>query len=132
MTSKQPGTTAGGPRARKCRALVVEDDALTHITLRRMLETSGHEVESVGTVAEAYPRLATSRCLVLDLQLPDGSGIDLLRYVRERRLPVRVAVNTGCSDQELLKEVHALRPDALFIKPFDPERLLAWLATMPA
>lgn len=131
MTTKQSGTTTGGPQAPKCRALVVEDDALTHITLRRVLESSGHEVDSVGTVADAYPRLAMSRCLVLDLQLPDGSGIDLLRYVRERRLPIRVAVNTGCSDQKLLKEVRALRPDALFLKPFDPEKLLAWLASTP-
>jgi two-component system response regulator FixJ len=111
---------------------VVEDDALTHASLRRVLDKSGHEVEAVGTVAEAYPRLAHSRCVVLDLQLPDGSGIDVLRYVRERHLPVRVAVNTGCADQALLREVRALAPDALFIKPFNPEKLLAWIAATPA
>ena len=121
------GTKATNARTRKCRALVVEDDAMTHASLRRVLETSGHEVDAVGTVAEAYARLPTSRCIVLDLCLPDGCGIDVLRYVRERHLPVRVAVNTGCADQKLLKEVRALRPDALFIKPFDPEELLAWL-----
>jgi DNA-binding response OmpR family regulator len=120
------------PQARKCRALVVEDDALTHASLRRMLETCGHEVEAVGTVAEAYPRLADSGCVVVDLQLPDGCGIDVLRYVRERHLPVRVAINTGCADQTLLREVRALRPDALFIKPFNPEKLLAWIAATPA
>jgi DNA-binding response OmpR family regulator len=105
---------------------------MTHATLRRVLETSGHEVEAVGTVAEAYARLGHSRCIVLDLRLPDGCGIDLLRYVRERHLPVRVAVNTGCADNKLLNEVRALRPDALFIKPFDPEMLLAWLRGVPA
>ena len=120
------------PRARKCRALVVEDDALTHTSLRRVLEASGHEVEAVGTIAEAYPRLANSHCVILDLRLPDGCGIDLLRHIRERRLPVRVAVNTGCADDNLLREVRALYPDALFIKPFDPEVLLAWLAATPA
>jgi DNA-binding response OmpR family regulator len=124
-------TRAASARSKKCRALVVEDDALTHASLRRVLETSGHEVDAVGTVAEAYARLATSRCVVLDLCLPDGCGIDVLRYVRERHLPVRIAVNTGCSDQKLLKEVRALRPDALFIKPFDPEELLAWLRAVP-
>jgi DNA-binding response OmpR family regulator len=131
LTKQEPGKDAR-PRARGCRALVVEDDALTHATLRRVLETCGHEVEAVGTVAEAYPRLANSRCVVLDLRLPDGCGIDVLRYVRERRLPVRVAVNTGCADQTLLNEVRALHPDALFIKPFNPERLLAWVAATPA
>ena len=131
MTKQRMGKETA-PRTAKCRALVVEDDALTHTTLRRVLETSGHQVDAVGTVADAYAHLATSRCLVLDLRLPDGCGIDLLRYVRERHLPVRVAVNTGCADQTLLREVRALRPDALFIKPFDPEKLLAWIAATPA
>ena len=132
MTSQKVGTAASGLRSRRCRALVVEDDAMTHTSLRRVLETSGYDVDAVGTIAEAYPRVAHFRCLVLDLCLPDGSGIDLLRYIRERRLPVRVAVNTGCADRKLLDEVRSLHPDALFIKPFDPEKLLAWLAATPA
>ena len=115
------------PASRGCRTLVVEDDALTHTTLCRVIAQSGHECESVGTIAEAYARLRSFGCLVLDLQLPDGSGIELLRYVRERQLPVRVAIHTGCSDRTLLNEVRKLRPDALFVKPFDPTRLVAWL-----
>lgn len=115
------------PRRVKCRALVVEDDALTHATLRRVLERSGHPVDAVGTVAEAVRRLPSAECVVLDLRLPDGCGTDVLRHVRERRLPVRVAVHTGCADPGLLKQVHDLQPDALFIKPFDPEELLKWL-----
>ena len=130
MTTEESANTSR-PGRRKCRALVVEDDALTHATLRRVLEGCGHEVDAVGTVAEAYPKLASSGCLILDLKLPDGNGLDLLRYVRDRRLPVRVAVNTGCADRQLLTEVRALRPDALFLKPFDPERLLRWLAGAP-
>ena len=120
-----------GPRAQsgaaKCRALIVEDDALTHTTLRRVLEQSGHEVEAVGTVGEAVRGLARAECVVLDLRLPDGCGIEVLRHVRQHRLPVRVAVHTGCADPRLLKQVHDLRPDALFIKPFDPDELLKWL-----
>lgn len=33
----------------------------------------------------------------------------------------------GCADPRLLKQASELRPDALFIKPFDPEQLLKWL-----
>jgi AmiR/NasT family two-component response regulator len=51
--------------------------------------------------------------------------------VRERHLPLRVAVHTGCSDTAVLKQVRALRPDALFMKPFDPARLIAWLHAAP-
>ena len=119
-----PGSSCGGA---KCRALIVEDDALTHATLRRVLERAGHAVEAVGTVGEAVGRLPVAECVVLDLRLPDGCGIEVLRHVREWRLPVRVAVHTGCAEAGLLKRVRDLRPDALFIKPFDPDELLRWL-----
>ena len=115
------------PPTRKCRVLIVEDDALTHTTLRRVLERSGHEVEAVGTVAAAVARLADAECVVLDLRLPDGCGLEVLRYIRDRRLTARVAVHTGCAEAALLKKVRALHPDALFIKPFNPDDILAWL-----
>ena len=125
MKSVQP-KHAARPK-RKCRVLVVEDDALTHTTLRRVLELAGHEVEAVGTVETALRRLHDAECVVLDLRLPDGSGLEVLRRVRERGLPVRVAVHTGCADGALIKQVMDLKPDALFIKPFNPDDILAWL-----
>ena len=111
----------------KCRVLVVEDDALTHTTLAMVLEQSGHPVEAVGTVAAALRRLPHAQCVVLDLNLPDGNGIEVLRAARDLKLPARIAVHTGVADASLLHDVRALRPDALFVKPFDPANLLAWL-----
>ena len=115
------------PKARRCRVLVVEDDALTHTTLRRVLERAGHEVEAVGTIEKALRRVARAQCVVLDLRLPDGCGSEVLRHIRSHHLPARVAVHTGCAEGTLLKQVRELRPDALFIKPFNPDELLKWL-----
>jgi DNA-binding response OmpR family regulator len=115
------------PPSRKCRVLIVEDDALTHTTLRRVLERAGHEVEAVGTVETALARLHDAQCVVLDLRLPDGSGMEVLRRVRDRGLNARVAVHTGCADGALIRRVKELKPDALFIKPFNPDDILAWL-----
>ena len=112
---------------RKCSVLVVEDDALTHTTLRRVLERAGHEVEAVGTVQTALGRLHGVDCIVLDLRLPDGSGLEVLRRVRESGSAVRVAVHTGCAEGAVIRRVKELNPDALFIKPFNPDDLLAWL-----
>ena len=117
-----PAARAGG-----CRVLVVEDHAVTHVTMRQILCAAGHEVHAVGSLAEARGRLSFPQCLILDLELPDGLGTDLLRELRLRGLPVRVAVVTGTADKGLLADVHALRPDALFIKPFRPSDLLAWI-----
>jgi CheY-like chemotaxis protein len=113
--------------ANKCRVLVVEDDALTHTTLARVLEQAGHAVEAVGTVAGALLKLPDVQCVVLDLNLPDGNGMDVLRRARELHLPVRIAVHTGIADPAVLRDVRALRPDALFLKPFDPFDLITWL-----
>ena len=115
------------PPTRQCRVLIVEDDALTHTTLRRVLERSGHEVDAVATVAAAIARLPDAECIVLDLRLPDGCGLEVLHHIRERKLTARVAVHTGCAEAAMLKKVRALHPDALFIKPFNPDDILAWL-----
>ena len=115
-------------RAGKCRVLLVEDHAVSSHTLRRLLVSEGHEVAVARSLEEAEARLGWARCLVLDLHLPDGNGIELLRRVRQERLPVRVAVTTGSAGEQLLAEVRALRPDALLIKPIRPAELFAWLA----
>jgi DNA-binding response OmpR family regulator len=112
----------------KPRVLVVEDDLDSYQALSKILKHVGYETLSASTLADARELMAGDpRFLVLDLMLPDGNGKDLLREVRERRLPVKVAVLTGASDSALLEEVRKLGPDALFTKPLDVPRLLAWL-----
>ena len=56
-------------------------------------------------------------CVILDLMLPDDGGHVVLRKIRERRLPTRVAVCTGTSDRERLDAVASLQPDAFLMKP---------------
>jgi DNA-binding response OmpR family regulator len=74
------------------RILVVEDDPVLSDGLRAGLGLSGATVECVDTCADADAALATSRfgVVVLDLMLPDGSGLDVLRGLRGRddRTPV--------------------------------------------
>ena len=121
-------TAAGGGALRsRCRVLVVEDHALSSHTLRRLLASDGHEVEVASTLRQAEAKLAWAGCVVLDLHLPDGNGIDLLRRVREQGPAVRIAVTTGSGGEELLAAVRALRPDALFVKPYHAADLLGWL-----
>ncbi|KMO32022.1 transcriptional regulator [Methylobacterium variabile] len=74
------------------RILVVEDDPILSDGLRAGLGLSGATVECVVTCADAEAALAASGfgAVVLDLMLPDGSGLDVLRGLRERgdRTPV--------------------------------------------
>jgi DNA-binding NarL/FixJ family response regulator len=58
--------------------------------------------------------------------LPDGSGIEVLRAIRRRGLPIRVALLTG-DDQPLIAQAQTLRLDAMFVKPVDLRSLIDWL-----
>lgn len=74
------------------RILVVEDDFILLDGLKAGLGLSGATVDCVSTCADADAALATSAfsAVVLDLMLPDGSGLDVLRSLRRRgdRTPV--------------------------------------------
>ena len=112
-----------------CRTLLVEDDPDTCEALTRILRRRGYEVDCAKSVNEAFDKLNNRpECMVLDLMLPDGNGIDLLRQVRERKLPIRVAVETGAGDTDLLSDAILLKPDAFFTKPVDATELVSWLA----
>jgi len=114
----------------KPRVLVVEDDLDSYQALSKILKHVGYETTSASSLASALELLAADpppRFIVLDLMLPDGNGKDLLRHVRERNLPAKVVVLTGSGDRQLLDEVRRLQPDALFSKPLNVPRLLAWL-----
>lgn len=104
------------------RLLVVDDDATTRFALQTLFSRQGWEVSLAATVAEALDLLSRGpapRCLILDLNLPDGRGESVLRAVREARLKTDVAVCSGLDDARRLSAVLAMHPDALLAKPVD-------------
>ena len=110
--------------------LVVEDDASIRNGMMALLRIGRHAAVAAASVAEAAERLhaATPTHLLLDLNLPDGPGTEVLRHIRARSLPVRVALLTGASDTNLIEEARALGVDEVFIKPPDWDKLLDWVA----
>jgi CheY-like chemotaxis protein len=108
--------------------LVVEDDRANRLGLVRLLRCSGHQVESASTIAEAMEKLnATPSTILLDLHLPDGNGAQVLERVRARKLAAKVCVLTGSASGDALDALIPLRPDAIMLKPFHPQRLLDWV-----
>jgi DNA-binding response OmpR family regulator len=81
------------------RLLVVEDDQALGAALRDGLVAQGFAVDSAGGVQEALDILAIEPCdlAVLDLGLPDGEGLDVVRRVRERgdALPILILTARG-------------------------------------
>ena len=109
--------------------LVVEDDATARTAMLRMLALAGYRTLAAATLASAYEHLPFQPDILLtDLTLPDGTGVSLIRRIRERGEPIRIGVVSGAEDA-LIAEASALRPDAIFRKPVDVAGLIDWLAT---
>lgn len=106
--------------------LIVEDHGISRELLASLVSGLGWNPLLAGSVAEGLVLLESApELIVLDLTLPDGSGAEILRVVRERGLPCQVIVTTGwdASDRRL-EEVRQLQADALFQKPIDIEAFL--------
>ena len=118
-----------GDRSTKCRMLVVEDDAVSCHAMSALLTRWGHDVRSCTTTVGALDEIARRRpqCLLLDLMLPDHSGLEVLRTIRRQELPIRVAIITAANDPQLLRDVRDLKPDAILRKPVDLAELKGWL-----
>jgi DNA-binding response OmpR family regulator len=115
--------------------LVVDDEPHIGLLLRPHLEQLGYRVSLARTLGEARSALGEPSSpvdgVVLDLHLPDGSGVDFLRELRgkpaTRSLPVIVLTAEG--EERILASVRAL--DAgLLTKPFSPTKLTAKIAAM--
>jgi CheY-like chemotaxis protein len=120
------------PETRVQRVLLVEDDRLTRALLEVVFRRCGCEVLSASTVAEGLRLLDESPDgLVLDMSLPDGLGLEILARIRERKIPVRVAVTTASVDPLVLGAAASLNPDLLLQKPVEPWRLLGAFGVGP-
>ncbi len=112
-----------------CRILVVEDDQQARDALVLLLSRFGFQTDTAGSVAEGLERLHEQQCAILDLNLPDGHGTEILERIRAENRPVRVAVVSGTTDEQLWTETQKYEPELLLRKPFDINVLLEWLAT---
>ncbi len=118
------------------RALLVDDERLVRRELRELL-TEGHpEVEIVGeaaSVAEARGALARTGADVvfLDVQMPGGSGFDLLAALREETVPGPRVIFVTAYDAHALRAFEFGVVDYL-LKPIDPKRLAEALRRLAA
>jgi DNA-binding response OmpR family regulator len=105
--------------------VLVEDDEQLQSILARNLRKRGHDVRSarLGAEARRLLELRTPRVLILDINLPDETGWDVLRWLRARPgVPPRVIVLTAFRPG--LNHAAELAPYRLLRKPFPIDALL--------
>jgi two-component system response regulator RegA len=114
--------------------LLVDDDELLRERMGRALRAREFEVIEAGTFDEAVDKLAAAPPdrAVLDLKMPGGSGLALLKLVREKSPRTRVVMLTGYGS--IANAVDAMREGAVgyVTKPADADQVLAAFAATPA
>jgi two-component system, NtrC family, response regulator AtoC len=107
------------------KVLIVEDDLATRKGLEESIKDLGGETRSVGTVKEASRALEDfdPRLLIVDIHLPDGDGIEVLRAARETDSDREGIVITGQGSID--NAIEALRAGAVdyLLKPLRPAQL---------
>jgi FixJ family two-component response regulator len=105
---------------------VVDDDESLRRSLERLLRVTGHYVESFSSAAAflAHPDPRVPSCLVLDIRMPNLTGLDVQVAVNEASRSLPIIFMTGFADVEsCVLGMKAGAADFL-LKPFDEDQLL--------
>ena len=106
--------------------LVVDDEPPIRRFLRTSLSAAGHRVVTAEDAAEALKMLASEKpdVVILDLGLPDRSGLEVIAEIREKS-PVPIIVLSARSDERAKVEALDLGADDYVAKPFGMAELMA-------
>ena len=108
------------------RLLIVDDEDLVRLSLRRVLERGGHSVEEAVSVGEARECLAAGSfdLILCDINMAGESGLALVRQVAAELPDTAVVMVTGVDDPEVADEAVTLGAYGYLVKPFQPNEVL--------
>ncbi len=110
--------------------LIVEDSFDVANAYRILFEARGYRVSVADLVAAAVERALADPVdfMLLDLSLPDGSGLEVLDALRERGLPTTTVALTGHDDAAIRRRCLDAGCTEVLVKPVSPRELLAKMA----
>ena len=121
------------PRTR--RILVVDDEPHIGLLLRLQLESRGYDIRLARSLFEARGAMKDAAgppdAIMLDIHLPDGSGIEFLRELRDRpaTAEIPVLILTAEGEERVLAEARRMGAKTV-TKPFSPSKLRTLVATL--
>ena len=108
---------------------VIDDDEAMRESLSFLLDTAGYAARSYESAAQFLAAASEARgCIVTDVRMPDMSGLELVRRLRERGSTTPVIVITGHGDVPLAVEAMKAGVHDFLEKPFDDDVFLAAVA----
>jgi DNA-binding response OmpR family regulator len=113
------------------RILLVEDEAPLRRVLTMNLALRGYSVAEADSVESADDALHAARApfdaIVLDVNLPDETGWDVLRHLRDAHGEHRPAIILATAVRPVQRRIEEFKPDAVLVKPFPMVALLRLL-----
>lgn len=103
------------------KILIVDDEVGIVDEIREFLLEEGYDVQTADTVKAGIALVTSFKpdLLIIDMKLPDASGIDVLRVCRTELPETKTLVVTGYVDQKVMDEAENLGRDLFLQKPFD-------------
>ncbi len=110
------------------RVLIVDDQRDIRRLFAEVLKTLGKKLEVLespsGEEALMVAALKPIDLLIVDINLPGISGLDLVRKIRKRKPALRIIMATGVTDLAIIREVEKEGISAVFYKPVDIQQML--------
>ncbi len=115
------------------RVLLADDHPMIRAAIEVLLRDSGFELVGMAGTGEAtieQIELLRPDMLLLDLQMPDGNGLDVLRRLKATKSPVQIVMLTAGIDNSALLEAKSLKVQGIVLKNSDPAFLLECLESV--
>jgi DNA-binding NtrC family response regulator len=114
------------PENSKGRILVVDDEADIRESLETLLDLEGYSVDLAVDAGDAQRKLdkAAYDLVLLDLMMPDRSGMELLQEVRERDIDTPIIMLTAYGSVEVAVKALKYGANDYFSKPWDNDKLI--------
>lgn len=116
------------------RLLVADDDRAVRAAIVEMSRSLGHQVVAEaadGTEAVEMARLNTPDLVLLDIRMPEMSGLEAAQAILEDD-PIPIVIITAHADHDLIRRAAEIGAFSYLVKPVTSERLSAAIATAEA
>jgi FixJ family two-component response regulator len=113
------------------RVALVDDDASVRKALARFLSASSFEITTFGSAQEFLKSLDADQpeCLVVDLHMPEITGLELQRHLARAGIKIPTIVITAYNEPGLRERCQSAGAAAFMVKPLDGKTLIGEINT---
>ena len=108
------------------RALIVDDQPMLLEMMRLKIRKAGFDVDAVSNGSDAIRVFERTDpdLVITNLLIPDKSGLEIIKYIRDKGNSVPIIVASGVQSEEMMLKVFEFGADDLICKPFKPIELI--------